>query len=160
MPSELVIACSKLLIYKELTLAFAESATAGRLSAEFSLVPECGKMLKGGVVCYDATVKLDLLNVPEELIKEFTPESAEAAKAIAEGLQELMKADIIVGITGLTTAGGSETQEKPVGTMFIHAIINGKHVPVREVYEGLPEPIVLKTVDRVAELLINEIQTK
>lgn len=41
-----------LLINKELTLAFAESATAGRAAAEFSLACNAGKFLKGGLVCY------------------------------------------------------------------------------------------------------------
>ncbi|MFD0792169.1 CinA family protein [Mucilaginibacter litoreus] len=157
MPSEIVIRCSKLLIEKKLTMAFAESATAGRLSAEFSLVPHCGAMLKGGVVCYDACIKQDILMVPEELVAQYTPESAEVSKAIAEGLAKFMQADVLIGVTGLTMPGGSETAEKPVGTMFIHAIINGRHLPVREVYQGRPEDIVLQTVDRVAQLLINEI---
>lgn len=47
-----------------------------------------------------------------------------------------MKPDIQVAVTGLTMPGGSETQEKPVGTMFIHALIKGKPVAVREVFKG------------------------
>lgn len=157
MPSKIVIACSKLLLDKELTLATAESATAGRISAEFSLIPNCGKTLRGGIVCYDACVKQDILGVPEELVKKYTPESAEVTKELAERLPDFMKADIHVAVTGLTMPGGSETEEKPVGTMFIHALIKGRPVAVREVYNGSAEEIVLQTIDRVAMLLIDEL---
>lgn len=80
MPSALVIESSKLLIANRLTLAFAESATAGRAAAEFSLVKNAGKLLKGGLVCYDACLKEDILGVPSELIKKYTPESAEVTR--------------------------------------------------------------------------------
>jgi nicotinamide-nucleotide amidase len=68
-----------------------------------------------------------------------------------------MKADIQVAITGLTMPCGSKIPEKPAGTMFIHALIKGKHRPIRANYEGSPEEIVLQTIDRVAQLLINEL---
>lgn len=157
MPSKLVTACAEMLIDKKLSMSTAESASAGRVAAEFSLVPKCGKMLKGGIVCYDACIKQDILGVAAQLVEEFTPESAEVTQAIAEGLGRVMPADIQVGVTGLTMPGGSETEEKPVGTMFIHAIIKGKPYALREVYRGSSEEIVLQTVDRVAALLLQEL---
>jgi nicotinamide-nucleotide amidase len=157
MPSNLIIACQQLLKEQHLTIAFAESATAGRLSAEFSLIPECGDILKGGIVCYDACIKQDVLGLPAELVEKYTPESAEVTKELAIRLGHFMKADIQAAITGLTMPGGSETPEKPVDTMFIHALIKGKHRPVRANYEGSPEETVLQTIDRVAQLLINEL---
>lgn len=158
MPSKLIHQCSKLLFDKKLTIAFAESATAGRLSAEFALVPDCGEILKGGLVCYDACIKQDILGVPESLVKKYTPESAQVTAEMAKRLRDFIKADIYIAVTGLTMPGGSETKEKPVGTMFIHAIINGNPVPVREVFKGTPEEVVMQTVDRTASLLINELR--
>lgn len=157
MPSDQLIACHHLLKAQKLTISFAESATAGRLSAEFSLIPECGDILKGGIVCYDACIKQDILGVPAELVEKYTPESAEVTKDLAERLGSFMNADIRVAVTGLTMPGGSETKEKPVGTMFIHAIIKNNPVAVREVFKGSPEEIVLRTIDRVATILIKEL---
>ncbi|WP_454803307.1 CinA family protein [Mucilaginibacter phyllosphaerae] len=159
MASKIVFECAKILMDKKLTIAFAESATAGRLSAEFSLVPNCGGMLKGGIVCYDACIKQDVLGVPQELVETYTPESAEVTRELAQRLQDFMKTDIQVAVTGLTMPGGSETPEKPVGTMFVHAIIKGKPIALREVYQGSPEEIVLQTVDRLAQLLIDELNS-
>src|SRR4051812_1848426 len=95
--------CGKELIMQGLTIAFAESATAGRLSAEFSMVQDSGKFLKGGLVCYDASLKKDILGVPKELIKKYTPESAEVTAELAKRLPSLIKSDIQVAVTGLTT---------------------------------------------------------
>jgi nicotinamide-nucleotide amidase len=58
-----------------MTIAFAESATAGCLCSEFALAPESGDILKGGIVCYDATLKETILKVPKTLIDKFTAES-------------------------------------------------------------------------------------
>jgi nicotinamide-nucleotide amidase len=157
MPSDLLIKCSEMIREQELTIACAESATAGRLSAEFALIPDCGNILKGGIVCYDACIKQDILGIPAELVERYTPESAEVTKELANRLQKFIKSDIQIGITGLTMPGGSETEEKPVGTMFIHAVIKGKQVAAREVFEGTPEEIVLQTIDNVAHILINEL---
>jgi nicotinamide-nucleotide amidase len=157
MPSALLLECSEILKKQKLTMSFAESATAGRLSAEFALIPHCGEILKGGIVCYDACIKQDLFGIPEELVKKYTPESAEVTKELAERLGSVMKADIQTAVTGLTMPGGSETEEKPVGTMFIHTFIKDKSVAVREVFDGSPEEIVLQTIDRFARLIIDEL---
>jgi nicotinamide-nucleotide amidase len=157
MPSDLIIACSKIIMDQKLTLSFAESATAGRLSSEFALIPKCGQILKGGLVCYDACIKQDILGIPKEIVEKYTPESAEVTRELAERLTDFMKADIQTGVTGLTMPGGSETEEKPVGTMFIHSLIKGKPVAVREVFKGSPEEIVLQTIDRFAQLIIDEL---
>ena len=45
-----ILTCSKLIAEHQLTIAFAESATAGWLCSEFALAPESGQILKGGIV--------------------------------------------------------------------------------------------------------------
>ncbi len=79
-------------------------------------------------------------------------------KAITQNLQKMIKADIYIGITGLTTAGGSETPEKPVGTMFIH--IYGREISyaVRSIFKGTPESIVLQTIDDLSNMLVRLLQ--
>jgi nicotinamide-nucleotide amidase len=158
MPSELVTACTHQLIKRQLSVAFIESATAGRLCSEFALVPNSGQVLKGGIICYDACVKEDLLKVPSELIERFTPESAEVTKQLAINARSLFPADIHVAITGLTTEGGSESREKPVGTMFIHILIGKKSIAAQSVFKGTAEKIVMQTIDRVASLLLERLE--
>lgn len=157
MPSTIVMQCSQALSERQLTIAFVESATAGRLSSEFSMCPESGSILKGGLVCYDASLKESILHVPKDMLRRFTPESAEVTRELAERLQTFIPADVHVAVTGLTCPGGSETPEKPVGTMFVHLCTRRKSVAIREVFTGQPEDIVLQCIDRIAELILSEI---
>ena len=154
--TSLILSCTKLLIKKQLSIAFAESATAGRLASEFALAPDAGKFLKGGIVCYDAKIKQDLLGVPEGLIKSFSPESEIVTCSITSGLQHVISADIHIGCTGLTSPGGSETFEKPVGTMFLYGVIGNRLLfSDKKVFHGSPEDIILQTVNHTA-LLLNQ----
>jgi nicotinamide-nucleotide amidase len=149
--------CSKLMAGKGLTVAFAESATAGWLCSEFALTEESGKVLMGGIACYDADLKVKLLKVRQELIDEFTPESMEVTREMAYRLRELIDSDIQVTVTGLTTPGGSETPEKPVGTMFVFALIKDKEASFRKVFSGSCEDVIHQTIEATADMLTREL---
>lgn len=157
MPSEIVIKCSKAIAEKGWNIAFAESASAGRMSAEFSMTEDSGKILRGGIVCYEVFVKEQLLNVPHSVIEKHTPESAEVTQILAQQASKIFNSKITVAITGLTTPGGSETIEKPVGTIFIYIITPDKKINHREVFNGSPEEIVLLAIDKTAELIIESL---
>lgn len=141
-----------------LTIAFAESATAGWLCSEFALTNESGQVLKGGIACYDANLKVSLLGLHHELIDHFTPESMEVTREMAYRLSKVIPSDIQVAVTGLTTPGGSETMEKPVGTMFVFAVIGNREACFRKVFKGSCEEIIHQTITATADMLINEFQ--
>lgn len=157
MPSDIVVKCSHTLKDKNLTIAFAESITAGKLISEFALIPNCGSILKGSIACYDRSVKETLMGVDPKIIDEFTAESAQVTERLAVGLKKLVPADVIVAVTGLASDGGSETPEKPVGTMFINGFI--KDHPFSDVYklDGNPPEIILQVVDKAAELVLQKL---
>ena len=157
MAEKKILQCSKLMAERGLTIAFAESATAGWLCSEFALAPESGQVLQGGITCYDASLKETLLKVPHELIEKYTPESQEVTDELAKRLNKLIPADVLIGVTGLTTPGGSETAEKPVGTMFVSALIKGRLVSLRKVFQGSCEEIIHQTIEAAADMLIREI---
>lgn len=150
-----ISACSKLMAEKGLTIAFAESATAGRLCSEFALTEESGRILKGGIACYDAVLKKSLLGVPQVLIEEFAPESVEVTREIAYQFDKLIPVDIYVAVTGLTTPGGSETPQKPVRSMFVFALIKGDQLSIRKIFAGSCEEIIRQTIKAAAEMLIS-----
>jgi len=152
-PTKTTQNCVQTLISNGYKIAFIESATAGRIASEISLVKESGKVLLGGIVCYDVNVKTDLLKIPKVFIEKYSPESAEVTKALAENLGVYFKADILVGVTGLASPGGSENEKKPVGTMFIHVLMPDGFISHREVFDGNPEEVVMQTADKVCELI-------
>ncbi len=145
--------CARLLATHKKRISCAESATAGRFCSALSLMPESGKILIGGIVCYDANVKTSLLGIPKEFIDEFTPESPEVTRALVEALPKFFDSEVYLAITGLVSPGGSETSDKPVGTIFIHAKVDERHFAVRQVFSGSPEQIVLQAINRAAQCI-------
>lgn len=159
MPSQEVERCCELLAQRELTIAFAESATVGQFSAEFGLTEVAGQVLKGGIVCYDASVKQQLLDVDQQLLDTFTPESAEVTKAAAYGLRKMIPADIHIAITGLTCPGGSEGPDKPVGTMFVHCVSDFLEFSDRTVFGGSKAEVILQCIDHTCDLLRQKLES-
>lgn len=159
MPSEIIKKCCKAIAAQDWNIAFAESATAGRMSAEFSMSDESGKILRGGIVCYEVFVKQQILNVPHSFIVKYTPESAEVTQILAQQASQIFNSKITVAITGLTAPGGSETAEKPVGTIFFHILTPTDKINYRKVFKGSPEEIVMQAIDKTAELILESIAT-
>ncbi|MFD1604607.1 CinA family protein [Flavobacterium artemisiae] len=160
MASDKVTRCCKSLIEKNLTITFVESASAGKLSYEFSTVINSGQILIGGIVCYHASMKEDLLSIPHGTIKKYTAESGIVTKLMAQNFYRYVQSDICVALTGLTTPGGSETKSKPVGTIFINIVFPEKEVAKRFEFKGNAEEIVSQAIDMVAEIIIEEIDNK
>lgn len=156
---EAIELCGRELKERKWTMAMAESATAGRVASEFSMVRDAGSFLRGGVVCYDASLKESLLRVDPATINLYTPESMETTQEITHGLVPLIPADIHIGITGLTAPGGSESKEKPVGTMFLYGILHGRLLfEERCLFPGTPEDIILLTCGRIAATLYTSLR--
>lgn len=160
MPSKTVIECSRILKENGLKIAFAESATAGRMASEFALTKDSGSVLLGGLVCYDACIKESILDIPTSIVEEFTPESAAVTKEMAIRLSHFISSDISVAVTGLTTPGGSESPEKPVGTIFIHITTKDASVATHEVFNGSAEEIILKAVDLAAKTILGILKSQ
>lgn len=131
--------CAKVLADKQLTVVFIESATAGYLSHRFSVCPYSGDVLKGGLVCYDASIKTDVLKLSNQLIEEYTAESLEVTHELVVKSKAIFDADLYVACTGLLKPGGSETEEKPVGTFFYCIGYGDKIYDFRRFCGGAPE---------------------
>ena len=104
-------------ISRSLTVATAESLTAGMVAAVLADTPGASGMLQGGVVSYQNSVKADVLGVPRELLDAVGSGDAEVAAAMAAGARRVCGADIGVATTGV--AGPEPHDGKPVGTVYI-----------------------------------------
>ena len=103
---------------QEKTLAVAETATGGLLANAFTGLSGGCKFFAGGVVCYSNDSKMQLLDVPECLIKQHGAVSDECAVALATGAAETLGADYALAVTGFAGPCTGATQH-PVGTIFI-----------------------------------------
>ncbi|SHM37887.1 CinA family protein [Flavobacterium saccharophilum] len=158
MASKKVTACCKALIEKKWTITFVESASAGKMNYEFSAVFDSGKILIGGMVCYHTSMKEDLLHIPPGTIEKHTAESAIVTKLMAQNFHLHVKSDVCVALTGLTTPGGSESETKPVGTIFVHIVFPEKEIAIRFLFNGTAEEIIDQAIDAVADLILEEIK--
>lgn len=119
----LVKVVSDLLRLRDLDLAVAESCTGGFLASAFTDAPGASKFFAGGIVCYSNDCKVQLLDVPECMLKQHGAVSAEVAVAMATGVAERLAADYGLSITGFAGPCGG-THENPVGTIYL-----GLHTP-------------------------------
>ena len=108
---------------RDLTVAVAESMTAGLLAATLADLPESSKRFLGGVVSYTADKKMELLGIPEAVISKDGVVSQATARLMAEGARRLLGAGLAISITGV--AGPEEQDGKPVGLTYIGVSLDG-----------------------------------
>ena len=141
---------------KKYSLATAESFTGGKIAEQLTSIPGASVYFRGTVVAYATELKINVLNVPEALIKEHSVVSAEVAMAMAENVKRLTDADFAVATTGNAgpTKGDSDAE---IGTVYI-AIASPDGVFAEEFNMGNQRTrIVQKSVHRAFQMLQKEI---
>jgi len=114
-----------------LRLAVAESDTGGLVLAWLVAVPGSSAAVVGGVVAYDDHLKVQLLGVAPDLIREHGAVSAAVAGAMASGLRQRVGCDLALAGTGIAGPGGARPG-KPVGLAFVAAAQADHEAVVRE----------------------------
>ena len=107
-----------------LTIAVAESCSGGLLASRLTDVPGSSAYFERGVVCYSNAAKVELLGVPDDLIRSQGAVSEPVARAMAEAVAARARTNVGVGITGIAGPDGG-TPEKPVGTVVVAVTVDG-----------------------------------
>ena len=108
----------ELLSQKRLKLSTAESCTGGLVAARIVNVPGSSEYFMGGVVAYDNSIKMKVLNVSPETLLKFGAVSEETAREMVLGVKKLMNTECAISTTGIAGPTGG-TPEKPVGLTYI-----------------------------------------
>ncbi|MEM0466532.1 MAG: CinA family protein [Candidatus Thermoplasmatota archaeon] len=116
--TELLNKVSGELINRHITIATAESCSGGLLAHYLTNISGSSNYFERGVVCYSNQSKIELLNVPPEILNTYGAVSKETAEAMAIGIRKLAHTDIGLSTTGIAGPTGA-TKEKPVGLVFI-----------------------------------------
>lgn len=140
---------------RRIKISVAESITGGAVANEFVAVEGASSVFVEGIVCYDNESKINRLNVPPDLIRNYGAVSREVCYEMAVGLLNTKLCDFCIATTGIAGPGGG-TALKPVGLTY--TAIGGKdavHVH-KGIYEGTRNEIRRKvTLDALFQMWQN-----
>ena len=108
---------AELLAERQLRVAFAESCTAGLVSATLARVPGISQWLCGSAVTYREATKQHWLDVPRSLIEQHTAESERVTREMAVNVLNITpEADFAAAVTGHLGPGAPSEVD---GVVFI-----------------------------------------
>ncbi len=99
-------------------LGTAESCTGGLIAHLITEVPGSSDYFAGALVTYANEVKVDLVDVPPDVIEAHGAVSAQVARSMAEGARRRLGVDVAVAVTGVAGPAGG-TPAKPVGLTYV-----------------------------------------
>jgi len=141
------------------TLATAESCTGGKIAESITSIAGASNYFKGSVVSYATQSKIDVLHIPEDLIKTYSVVSAQVVEAMATNVLQLFQTDYAIATTGNAgpTKGDADAE---VGTVFI-AIATKAGVYSEKFNLGNHRiKVINKAVNKAFEMLQKEILKK
>ncbi len=124
----------KLLKAKGLTVAVAESCTAGLVAKRITDVSGASEVFHCGVVSYANEIKSKILGVQHETLKEFGAVSEQVAEQMALGVLKVSGSSIGASITGIA-GPNADGSDKPVGLAYL-SITDGKKTIVKKITTG------------------------
>ena len=127
-----------LLKEKKMTVATAESCTAGLIAKRLTDVPGASDVFGCGIVSYQNAIKEKLLGVDPAVLAAQTAVCEDVAKQMAAGALRQSGADLAVSITGLAGPGKDELGRDP-GLAYL-ALTDGKQTVTRTVHTGQTGP--------------------
>lgn len=135
-----------------LTVAVAESCTAGLIAARLTEYPGSSDYVWGGMIVYDDRAKVELLGVSEETLRRHGAVSEETAREMAEGACRRSGAAVAIAVTGIAGPTGG-TEEKPVGTVWLAVRLKDVTVAERRHYPGTRDMVRMRAAQGGLDLL-------
>ena len=142
----------------KMTVAVAESCTAGGLAVALTALPGASQFFLGGVIAYDNAVKIAHLGVNDAQLERHGAVSAEVAETMAVACRHLLRADLAVSITGIAGPDGG-TESKPVGLVFVGLSSVRETSSRRFQFAGTRDEIRSAAVHAALRFLHSEIET-
>ncbi|MBI9041277.1 competence/damage-inducible protein A [Lutibacter sp.] len=150
------VSIGKLLQEKKQTIAIAESCTGGSICKRITGIPGASKYFIGGIIAYNASVKINELGVDKRLIDEFSVVSCQVAEAMAQGIQQKYQTTYAIATTG-NAGPTTDITDTTVGTVFI-AIATPSAVYSEEYFFGKPrEKVIERATNKAFEMIRKEI---
>lgn len=141
------------------TVATAESCTAGLVAATIADIPGASSVLRGGAVTYVDEVKHEILGVSTETLDRFTAVSAPCAEEMAAGARARFTSTYAVSTTGYAGPGGG-TEQDPVGTVYFGLSTPQGTTSSCMHFEGTREEVRLQACGHALELLLGAVSPR
>jgi len=117
------------------SLVVAESCTGGWVAKACTDLPGSSRWFLGGVVTYSDDLKVDLLGVSADTLRQQGAVSQAVVREMAVGALERLGGDISVAVSGIAGPDGG-VPAKPVGTVwFAWAVRHADQLEVRTALE-------------------------
>jgi nicotinamide-nucleotide amidase len=126
-------AVGRLLLERGLTFGTAESCTGGYIAHLITSVPGSSAYFHGSVISYSNTVKMKMLQVPEQTLLEHGAVSEATVRAMALGALDVLGVDVALSVSGIAGPDGG-TPDKPVGTVWMAVANRSRVVAVKHVF--------------------------
>ena len=141
----------ELLADRAMTLAVAESLSGGLMASRITSVAGAGNVFRGGLVVQTSDLAAAHLGAAEGSLV-----SAEAAKAMAEGVRRLLDTDVGLATTGV--GGPDEEEGQPAGTVYIAVSVgedlDARHLRLTGDRERIRQYAVISLLDFLRRKLI------
>ena len=129
---------------KNLTIATAESCTAGLVAGTLTEIPGVSSILDRGYVTYSNEAKHQMLGVSRDILDRHGAVSPQTAEAMVRGVLGQSRVHIAVSVTGIAGPDGGSA-EKPVGLVFFAAADRaGRLIDVEKRYGNIGRSAVRK----------------
>ena len=148
-----------LCINNNISLAIAESCTAGLLASKIVSVSGASSFFKGGIIAYQNDIKINILGVSKSLIKDKSEVCHEVVEQMAKNVRNKFSSDFSLATSGYAGPNGG-TKENPVGTVFIAVSSKEKNTSKRLVFKGDRESVAIQAVVKAAEILVDELKNQ
>ena len=146
----------KKLIKKKLKVSFAESCTGGLLSSSITSIRGSSKVFNLGLITYSNKAKVNILKVPNKIIKKYGAVSEECCLSMVENLNKISKANISISTTGIAGPNGG-TKLKPVGLVYIGVKKGNKIITKKNLFKNKNRTSIQKITVSTALNMIDNI---
>jgi nicotinamide-nucleotide amidase len=137
-------------------LSVAESCTGGAIANQITANAGSSAYFKGGIVPYETRLKIVILGVDAELIKEHSVVSIPVAEAMAACSNQLFESDYAIATTGIAGPTKGDGRDE-VGTVCIAIATPNGVVSEKFNFGKAREKVISKATNKAFEMLHKEI---
>ena len=148
-----------LCVEKNISIAVAESCTAGALSSKITSTAGASIFFKGGIIAYQNNIKIGVLDVSESIIREKTEVCTEVVEQMSLAVRNIFSSDFSIATSGYAGPTGG-TELHPIGTVFI--AISSKHHTIsrRFILPGDRSAVIRQATVAGIQFLLEELKNQ